>query len=177
MKTCPKCGQTYSDPNINFCLNDGELLSYMSQDAPRPSSSGRPSAFVDDAPPTEFFNSPRVTNETNWPQAAPPAPYSAPQQQFAQFPMQIAQNQTLAVISLIMGVSSVLVGWCCSLGLLLSPAAIITGIIALMQIKKDPQRNGGRGMAIGGIVAGSVFLAGYVLFIIIYGLAIIGSNL
>lgn len=91
--------------------------------------------------------------------------------------MQIAQNQTLAVISLIMGVSSVLVGWCCSLGLLLSPAAIITGIIALMQIKKDPQRNGGRGMAIGGIVAGSVFLAGYILFIIIYGLAIIGSNL
>lgn len=26
MKTCPKCGKTYSDPNLNFCLDDGSIL-------------------------------------------------------------------------------------------------------------------------------------------------------
>jgi hypothetical protein len=53
---------------------------------------------------------------------------------------------------------------------LLSPAALITGFIAISQTKKNPQRYGGRGFAIGGISTGGVFLALYVAFILIYGL-------
>jgi hypothetical protein len=26
MKQCPKCHQTYSDEQLNFCLDDGEML-------------------------------------------------------------------------------------------------------------------------------------------------------
>jgi hypothetical protein len=46
MKICPGCNQTYADENLNFCLNDGELLQQ----------------FGDDAPPTIMMDSSRTTN-------------------------------------------------------------------------------------------------------------------
>jgi uncharacterized protein DUF4190 len=184
MKKCPRCGQTYTDAAINFCLNDGELLSSLADEEPKTlyQNAPPPSGVVDDAPATEFLKNPRVTSETNWPPHAPPVPYQspgqfAPPQQFAQYPTAVSQNQTLAIVSLGLGIGSMTIGWCCSLGLLLSPAAIITGFIALSQIKKDPQRHGGRGMAIGGIIVGSIFLAAYLLFILIYGIALIGGSI
>lgn len=182
MKRCPRCGQNYTDSAINFCLNDGELLSYLADDAPKTIIRDSAPGFADDPPPTEFMNPPRVTRETNWPQHSPPVLYQDPQQgiqppTFGHYPTTISPNQTLAIVSLALGIGSMTIGWCCSLGLLLSPAAMITGFIALSQIKNNPQTNGGRGFAIGGIVIGGIFLAAYLLFIIIYGLAIIGSNL
>lgn len=80
-------------------------------------------------------------------------------------------NQTLAIVSLCLGIASVTIGWCCSLGIILSPAALITGFIALSQIKQDPLKNGGRSLAIGGIATGAVYLGILVLILIIYGAA------
>ena len=177
MKQCPRCQQTYSDDQLNFCLNDGELLTgYMSEPPP--------ARYVDDSP-TVMLNPSRVTDPTNWPQtppSAPPAqwqgrPMNAPMSQFAQYPMAASPNQTLAVVSLGLGVAGVTIGWCCSLGVVLSPAAMITGFIALSQIKKDPAKNGGRGLAIGGIATGAFFIAVYLLILLIYGAAIIGGGL
>ena len=91
--------------------------------------------------------------------------------------MRRSNSQTLALVSLGLGVGSMTVGWCCSLGLLLSPAAIVTGLIALSQIKRDPASYSGRGFAIGGIATGAVFLGLYLLFILIYGIAMIGGGL
>ena len=176
MKTCPKCNQTYTDENLNFCLNDGELLMVQSAGP----SAGRP---FDDPPPTVMMNDARVTNPTNWQQpSAPPAAWQGQQpvyqqpQGFANYAM-ATPNQTLAIVSLGLGIASLIIGWCCSLGLALSPAALITGFIALSQMKKDPQKYGGRGFAIGGIVTGSIFLAGYLLFIVLYGAAILFGGL
>lgn len=182
MKKCPKCGQTYTDKDLNFCYNDGELLSYAAEDATRTDYAERP-VYDNDPPPTEFLGSTRVTSETNWPnhQAPPtvwqgnqPAPAQVP---FSQFPTQVSQNQTLAIVSLGLGIGAMTIGWCCSSGLLLAPASLIIGFISLSQIKKDPSLNGGRGFAIGGIVTSAIFLAVYILFIIIYGLAMIGGSL
>lgn len=174
-KRCPSCGQTYTDEAINFCLNDGELLSYLADDAPRTilSSEPPPTRFADDSP-TVFLNKPRVTNQTNWPGSEPTAVWQGgqqdtPQQRFAQYPMTAGPNQTLAIVSLCLGLGSMTVGWCCSMGLLLSPAALITGFIALSMIKKDPQANKGRGLAVGGIVLGAVYLALYLILILLYG--------
>jgi len=86
-------------------------------------------------------------------------------------------TQTLAITSLCLGIASITVGWCCSTGLLMSPAALITGFIALSQIKKDPRSFSGRGLAIGGIVTGTIYLSVLVLIILIYGIAIIGGGL
>jgi hypothetical protein len=85
-------------------------------------------------------------------------------------------QQTLAVISLITGIASCTVGLCCYMGTLLGPVAIITGIIALVQIKGDPMRYTGKGMAIGGIATGAFYFVLIILLIIFWGaINIIGA--
>jgi len=166
MKRCLRCNQTYNDDQLNFCLNDGEVL-VQEMGASRP---------YDDSPPTVMMNDPRATNPTNW--QAPSAPPVAWQgNQVMQYPMNMSPNQTLAIVSLCLGVASITIGWCCYLGVLLSPAAMITGFIALSQIKSDPKRYTGRGLAIGGIVTGIVYFALLVLVIVLYGAAIFLGSL
>ena len=133
-------------------------------------------SYVDDPPPTVMMNDARITNPVNWQQPVqPPALWQ--NQQVMQYPMNMTPSQTMAVVSLCLGIGSVTVGWCCSLGLLLSPAALITGFIALSQIKKDPQRNTGRGLAIGGIVTGIVYLSVWLLLMVVYGAALLFGGL
>ncbi|MBX7060738.1 MAG: DUF4190 domain-containing protein [Pyrinomonadaceae bacterium] len=152
MKRCPRCGKTYNEP-LNFCLDDGELL--LDEGPQRP---------LDDAPPTVMMSDARTTNPTNW--SAPPVQYQAPQ--MWQQPMYGASpNQTLAVVSMCLGIGSLTIGWCCYLGLLLGPAALITGGIGLSQASKDSERYGGRGMAIAGIITGAVAIVGYIIFFIV----------
>ncbi len=178
MKKCPKCGQTYTDKDLNFCYEDGELLSYMAEDAPTRTYNDR-SSYLDEPPPTEFLGSSRVTDQTSWtPPQAPPVVWQAGpvDPPFANFPTIVSPDQTFAIVSLCLGVGAVTIGWCCSSGFLLSPAALITGFIALSQIKRDPTRYGGRGFAIGGIIAAAVFLVAYLAFILFYVLiALLGS--
>ena len=173
MKSCPRCGKSYTDDSLNFCLNDGELLTVQ-----QPS----PGGYID--PPTVVMDAARVTDPIhNWQQsqqqgAQPPAQWQQAQpQQFGAFPMAVAPNQTLAVVSLCLGIGSLTIGWCCSLGLLIGPAAMITGFIARNQIKKDPNRYTGSGLALGGIITGGAFIGVYLLIILIYGIAIIGGGL
>lgn len=170
MKRCPRCGQTYTDQDINFCLNDGELLSRQTDSSYKPPFPESRPSFADDSPPTVVLDQARVTNPTSW---SPPAGQVAQYQQQYQSPIFAAQagvvtpNQVLGIISLATGASSLVLGWCCGLGLLLGPAGIITGIIALIQNKSDPARYGGRGFAIGGIATGSIFLVLYVLYFVL----------
>lgn len=70
MKICPKCGKTYSDPSLNFCLDDGSILSQ---------------ADTGKIPPqTVLMNEPRQTGFDQ--------PFGAPGGQQNQFVP--AQNQT-----------------------------------------------------------------------------------
>ncbi len=173
MKQCPQCKQTYSDASLNFCLTDGALLTEVTSEPP-------PARYADDPPPTMLMNDARVTNPTSWPASPPQTQWQAPPvvaapQQFAQYAMPSGPTQTLAIVSLCLGIGSMTIGFCCSSGLLLSPAALITGFIALSQIKKDPSKYTGRGMAIGGVSTGAAFLAIYLIIILIYGAAIFFS--
>src|SRR5215203_168964 len=69
MKRCPKCGQTYADQNLNFCLNDGELLMLESASprGPKFADDPLPTSYADDSPPTIMMDSPRATNPTGFP--------------------------------------------------------------------------------------------------------------
>lgn len=85
-----------------------------------------------------------------------------------------APQQTMALVSLIAGVFSVTLGFCCSMGVLTSPVAIVTGIIALVQIKNNPNLNTGKGMAIGGIALGVAYIIVFILLIMLnVGLSIL----
>jgi hypothetical protein len=135
-------------------------------------------------PPTMVLDAARVTDPISWqqPQSGQPLaqwqnPSPQPQQQFAGFPMKMAPNQSLAVISTCLGAASITIGWCCYIGVLLAPAAIITGILAKSNIRKDPEGYTGNGLALAGIIMGSIYFVGLVLIIVIYGLAAIGGAL
>ena len=166
MKRCPRCGQSYADQDINFCLNDGELLSRLAD--------VRPNAY-DDSPPTVVLDQARVTTPTGWgAHAQPPMQYQPPQGQvFGSYMASKTPDQTLAIVSIAAGAASLTIGWCCYSGVLLGPAAMITGFIALSQSKKDPQNYGGRGLAIGGIVTGGLYLLIFLTFVLIYILALL----
>ena len=82
--------------------------------------------------------------------------------------MPTSPDQTLAIISIAAGAASLTIGWCCYSGVLLGPAAMITGFIALSQIKKDPLSYGGKPLAISGIVAGALYLVIFAMIMLIY---------
>ena len=175
MKRCAKCGQTYSDQDINFCLNDGELLMRES-DSPR-SPFDIPSRAVEDSPPTMILDQARVTNPIGWnPPAAPPVQWQQAQPAVYPFTKQSA-SQVLPILALVFGLCSITVGWCCYSGALFAPAAIIMGIIALIQNKNNPELYGGRGLSIGGIAMGIAYFIFLIIFLMIYGLALIGGSI
>ena len=87
-------------------------------------------------------------------------------------PPQYAPKQGLAIASMICGIFSVTVGWCCYLGVISSPVAIGLGIYQLVQIKNRPEQNGGKPFAIVGIATGAAYLVLIAIIIVIYGAAI-----
>jgi len=93
--------------------------------------------------------------QAGW-QPPPPPAYAVP-------------KQALAVWSLVCGIFSITFGWCCSIGLLSSVAAIVLGGISLTQIKNDPEHNTGKPLAIVGIVTAALYLIFWVLILLLWG--------
>lgn len=169
MKVCPKCNQTYSDPGLNFCLADGELLMESSSEMPT-------QVFNDPSPPTIFMDSPRRTNPNHgtWQTDQPPqpmAPWQNPPQNF-QNPsygspaFAVSRDQTLPTIALVTGIFSLLLV-CCYGGLWLGVPAAIVGYMGMRNADSNPERFTGRGMAIAGMVLGLVSFLGSMIFIVL----------
>ena len=89
----------------------------------------------------------------------------------------VVAQQSLAVASLVLGIVSITVGWCCSFGILTAPIALILGIVSLVQIKNDPTKYGGKGLAIGGVIMGGVYIVVFTLIIVLYGIGILMGGL
>ena len=79
-------------------------------------------------------------------------------------------NQTLPIISLVLGIASL----CCYVSPITGIAALVTGYLGLKNIKTDPNNYGGRGLAIGGMVTGGLFM---LLGLIYWILIIVGIGL
>jgi hypothetical protein len=165
MKQCPRCKQTYSDDQLNFCLEDGELLTSFAEEPP-------PARYRDDSPPTLLMNDPRVTNPTSWPQtppAQPPAqwqPQNAQNTPFASPGFVRSRDQTMPTIAMILGILSLALV-CCFGGIWLGLPAAILGFLGLRNIDRDPNRYSGRGMAIAGMVLGVVSFLSSLVWVII----------
>ena len=83
----------------------------------------------------------------------------------------------MALLSMILGIVSVTIGFCCYFGVLTAPVAIGLGVYALSLIKKDPIKNGGKGMALAGIITGALYFLFLIIIILIYGLTFLTSAL
>lgn len=171
MKVCTGCQKTYADDDLNFCLSCGGFLQ------------NQPSPFEDAPPPTVMMNQARNTDQTNqstWdnPQSPPsnsPAmwenqgfqsnlpPFMAAQQHSYNA---IGQDQTLPTISLVLGILGLAL-FCCYGGVPFGLAAAITGYIGMNNANNNPDKYGGRGLAIAGLVLGAVSLLGGALMIIL----------
>lgn len=157
MKTCSICNQIYNDENLNFCLNDGGVLI----------------DDKDDAPPTLQMNRVRTT-DPNFSAYQPSSPWGSQplQQQQPNQPLYqmanttAAQNQVLPTISLVLGICGLFL-WCCYGGFPFGIAALITGYLGYQNAEKEPLRYGGRGMAIAGMVLGTIGLLMTIMLIIV----------
>lgn len=73
------------------------------------------------------------------------------------------QNQTLAIVSLVLGILSMVCCWFIVPGI----AAIVTGFMAKGKAEQNPNEYGGRGLALGGIITGAISLLLGIIIIII----------
>ena len=168
MKRCPRCNQTYDDDQLNFCLNDGELLTKSS----RPPST----MYADDAPPTLVANSPRITHPFGQPVAAPPVRWQPPQppnQQYRPYsPMRFIRStdQTIPTVAMVLGIVSLPLV-CCYGGIWLGLPAAILGYIGMRNADTDIERYGGRGMAVAGLILGVVSFLSTIIFVMFAVLA------
>jgi hypothetical protein len=112
--------------------------------------------------PASFSAPPSL--QSGWQPPPSPAHVSAPQ-------------QSLAVLSLILGIASMTVGWCCYFGVFTGPIAIGLGIFALVQIKNNPTQYTGKGLAIAGIVTGGLYFVFLALIVLLYGLGFLMSGM
>ena len=127
-------------------------------------------------PPTPFgqpesFDAPM--QQSAW--TPPPAPVSEWQNQElgANTPFQppvagTGQNQTLPIVSLVLGILSL----CCYVSPLTGLAALITGYLGMKNVNTDPAQYGGKTLAIIGMALGGVFFlvgVAYYIFVIILG--------
>jgi hypothetical protein len=179
MKRCPTCNQQFTDEWLTFCTHDGTSLIEVKGVSAEPpptfvypaipptvARSEEPTLDLPDAyTPPPVPSTARPTSPVGWQPPPPPPPFIA------------AQQQNMAAFSLVLGIISITLGWCCSFGVLTAPVAVGLGIAALVQIKNNPSRYTGKGMAIGGIVTGGLYLAFLVLLILFYGIAILAGGL
>jgi Domain of unknown function (DUF4190) len=66
------------------------------------------------------------------------------------------QNQTLAIVSLVLGVLGLILSFCCYGGFPFGLAALITGFLGMKNANSDPLNYGGKGLAIGGMITGGI---------------------
>jgi hypothetical protein len=175
MKRCPTCNRTFDDEWLAFCTEDGTTL-VETQSAELPS----------EPPPTVWIPPAMDTNPVGGQKPFdlpgsynPPQPVAPAWQPPPPPPVQMAsgQKQGLAVASLVLGIFSITVGWCCSIGMLSAPVGIVLGIVSLVQIKNDPVRNTGKPLSIVGLVLSSVYVLFWFIIFMLYGMAIFMGSL
>lgn len=177
MKYCPQCNRQYTETWLTFCSDDGNMLieelsppvdpnwdpiirgpqvqtpsesetQWLPRDPPMPPAWVAP----DERPPIQ----PAWQQPGGWQPGAwqPPPPPPRPISQ---------QSQALAIASLITGVLGLMFG---CFGPIPGLVAVVLGWVALQQIKKTPEKTGGKPMAIIGIVTGSLTIFFYGLLLL-----------
>lgn len=175
MKYCPQCKRQFSEAWLSFCSDDGTPLVQELTPAADPNWDPRirePQVQTPDEQTTQWLpREPPVAGGWIAPDERPPMSPGAwqpppPPLTYTRTP---GPSQNLAMASMIVGLSGVLLSWC--FGPVPGIVALVLGLVALSQIKKSPEKYTGKGMAIAGIVIGAVNIAFYILLMIFWILA------
>ena len=168
MKRCPTCNLTFEEDWLSFCTQDGTTLVDDAVSASEPA----PTIMAPAQPDAPAWNTPSAELPPSSPEWRPPQ-RAVPEWRPPPPPHVQPQSKSLATASMILGIISITIGWLC-LGPLFAVAAIVLGAVALSQIKKTPERVGGKQMALIGVVTGSLAVIGIMIF---YVFVIIVGNL
>jgi len=168
----------FSQPNapIPSPFSDAKPTSYNPPSAPLPTyKESDPPSYEQNNPfsQTPFGQSSMPVNQpleqTEW--TPPPVPDSNWQNQEigANTPFQppasgAGQNQTLPIVSLILGIVSL----CCYISPLTGIAAVIIGYLGMKNANNDPVNYGGKTMAIVGMILGGLFLLIGIVYYILW---------
>jgi len=172
MKYCPQCKRQFDEPWLSFCSDDGTPLIQELTPAKDPNwdpniREPRRETKVDNPSEQETQWLPRQPpmpggwippderpsmNPPVW-QPPPPPPYR---------PTNARPSQGLALASMITAIAGLVFGFWC-FGPLPGIAAVIMGAMALSQIKKTPDKVGGKPFATAGIVIGAITMVFYLL--------------
>jgi hypothetical protein len=172
MKRCPTCNSTFVEEHLIYCTTDGTIL--VRDEGP--SLESQETVLFGEPPPTVVLPPPRpteyVAQAPNAPK--PPAPYGwANESPAAWVPppppapfrgITRPAQQGAAVASLILGLISITFGWICG-GPIFGLLAVVLGVVALFQIKKNPQQHTGKPMAVIGLATGGLTLLIYLAII------------
>lgn len=161
--------------------------------SPPPSPFSTPEPKAEEQPmaaPPAFEDAPTIMASTPFetPPSQPPAEWTPPpapdaawqnQQIGSNTPFQPpatgSVNQTLAIVSLILGIVSL----CCYVSPVTGIAALITGFMAIKKANDDPTNYGGKGLAIAGMITGGIFfligIAYWIYMILVIGFVGLGS--
>ena len=172
MKYCPLCKRRFDEAWLSFCSDDGTPLiqeltppgdpnwnpnirgtqvetpdeqatQWLPREPPAPGGWIAP----DERPPMK---------PGPWTPPAPPAlPYLSPRSQ---------PSSNLALASMITGIAGLVLAGC--FGPFPGIVALVLGLVALSQIKKSPEKFGGKPFATAGVIIGGITVVFYVLFIL-----------
>jgi hypothetical protein len=166
MKRCPICNETFVEEWLSFCTKDGTTLI-------------EDTGAASERPPTIMASPPVVSTPEPDKLNLPVADYGAPAPRFGEERIQPAwqpppppsyaqpQNKSLATASMVLGIISITVGWFC-LGPIPATIAVILGLVALSQMKKNPDHFGGQPFAWTGIITGGLMLLIYGCIMLFY---------
>jgi len=175
MKYCPQCKRQFDEPWLSFCSDDGTPL--IQELTPPRDPNWDPSIRE---PKRETKVDDPSEQKTQWlPRDAPlPGAWIAPDERppinvpgyqpppaIPPFrPTVTKPSQSVALASMITAIVG-LMFWGC-FGPLPGIAAVVMGLVALSQIKKTPEKAGGKPYAITGIVIGTVTVVFYLLILL-----------
>ncbi|HEX5702039.1 MAG TPA: DUF4190 domain-containing protein [Pyrinomonadaceae bacterium] len=160
MKRCPTCNLTFEEDWLTFCTQDGTTLVDESADASEPA----PAILPPVQPDAPVWSTPTVELPPSSPEWRPPQ-RPVPEWRPPPPPYVQSQSKSLATASMVLGLLSVTIGWLC-MGPMFAVAAIVLGAVSLSQMKKTPDRVGGKPMALIGVVTGGLAIVGIIIFYI-----------
>jgi hypothetical protein len=182
----PYTGPDYSKttPPIPYPYDPAEVKKMLKAETGMKAIEPEPPKFVQPEPPAPAvnpFNDPvaevnaplanadktpsPAASEKDWPKES----MQNPQYQPGSAAPAAKQNQTLAIVSLILGIlgTTICCGW-----FLFSIVALVTGFMARGKANSDPANYGGAGLAMVGIITGAIGIVlgiGYWVFLLFFG--------
>ncbi|HEX6718787.1 MAG TPA: DUF4190 domain-containing protein [Pyrinomonadaceae bacterium] len=170
MKYCPQCKRQYTETWLSFCSDDGTPLIQELTPPADPNWNPRirgPEVETPDEQETQWLpKEPPLPGAWVAPDERPPmgpGPWQPPPPP-SPFPLRTQPSQGLALASMMTGIAGIVLAGC--FGPIPGIVALVLGITALSQIKKSPDKYGGKPFATAGVIIGAITIAFYAMFLL-----------